>query len=203
VNKLTEPEPATDLTTTHPGSHQMTDKGKVKGKSTCAGKGVRFDMLLGGDKNKARTARAFRSERGAVYCSISGMNDQSSEVSGMGEINERGLGGPEYRHGGSSSKDGEGESGIGAIDPEDAKRKAQMSRDGTNSTEAKQPSTKYSRDIVQQRYRRALVKDPQSYSLTTTTIAQQAEAESNFIGSAYFYHMTMRQVSNSKAPQAF
>lgn len=146
----------------------MADKDKGKEKESWPAKSVRFDMNLGGDKNKARAAMNFKSEKGRNDRPMSGMDDQSSEMSGMGRM-----------------------------DSKDAKLYYQMGLEDANATQAKQPSTKHSRDIVQQRYRKALAKDPQSYSLTTTTVPQQAEAESNFVGSAYFFNMTMPQVSKS------
>jgi hypothetical protein len=175
----------------------MADKDKGKEKESWPAKSVRFDMNLGGDKNKARAAMNFKSEKGRNDRPMSGMDDQSSEMSGMGGNNYRGLGGPDYRHRGSSSKGGNDERGMGRMDSKDAKLYYQMGLEDANATQAKQPSTKHSRDIVQQRYRKALAKDPQSYSLTTTTVPQQAEAESNFVGSAYFFNMTMPQVSKS------
>jgi hypothetical protein len=175
----------------------MADKGKGKEKERWPAKSVRFDMNLGGDKNKARAAMSFKGEMRRNDSPMSGMDDQSSDMSGMGGNIYRGLGGPDYRHKGSSSKGGNDERGMGRMDPKDAKIYSQMGVEGANTTQAKQPSTKHSRDIVEQRYRKALAKDPQSYSLTTTTVPQQAEAESNFVGSAYFFNMTMPQVSKS------
>jgi hypothetical protein len=175
----------------------MADKGKGKEEERWPAKSVRFDMNLGGDKNKARAAMSFQNETGRNDSPISEMDDRSSEMSGMGGNNYRGLGGPDYRHRGSRSKGGNDERAMGRMDPNDAKFNYQMGLEGANTAQAKQPSTKHSRDIVEQRYRKALAKDPQSYSLTTTTVPQQAEAESNFVGSAYFFNMTMPQVSKS------
>ncbi|KAE9381582.1 hypothetical protein N431DRAFT_458158 [Stipitochalara longipes BDJ] len=59
------------------------------------------------------------------------------------------------------------------------------------------PSTKYSRDTVKQRYKKALVKNPESYSISATTIQQQAAQESNFIGSAFFYNLNIYQVQDT------
>ena len=44
-------------------------------------------------------------------------------------------------------------------------------------------------------YKKALAKDQASYSLSATTVEQQAAKESNFVGSAYFMDMSLKNVS--------
>jgi hypothetical protein len=57
-----------------------------------------------------------------------------------------------------------------------------------------QPATAPNKDNVQRRINKSIAADPYSFSLETTTIPQQAAQESNFIGSAYFYNLSINQV---------
>jgi hypothetical protein len=52
-----------------------------------------------------------------------------------------------------------------------------------------------SKKTVKHAYKHTLAADPSSYSLAATTVQQQSEKESNFIGDAFFFQMHLPPVS--------
>ncbi len=50
---------------------------------------------------------------------------------------------------------------------------------------------------VQSKINKLIADDPASYSLQTTTVPEQANKEANFIGSAWFYNLSINQVRTS------
>jgi hypothetical protein len=55
-------------------------------------------------------------------------------------------------------------------------------------------ATASSMDSFQIKSDKSVAADPMSYSMQTTTIPEQASKESNFIGSAWFYNLSINQV---------
>jgi hypothetical protein len=75
------------------------------------------------------------------------------------------------------------------------KRSSMGSMSGlTTPREQGTPAMHCIKDTIQNRINNSIVADPSSYVLQTTTVPQQARKESNFIGSAYHYHLANSQV---------
>ena len=163
--------------------NKMADKGK--GKSYWPFKKAKndFDGTVTKDEKKMSGARNDEGETGVIIAGdMEGVSYEGSRMEGLGERSNPGsLGRAKHEAIGNSGLEGPRYRNRAILEMEDAL----MNRSR---------STRHSRDIVEQRSEKTLAEDPQSYSLSVTTIQQQAMKESNFIGSAFFYNLNLYEV---------
>ena len=160
----------------------MADKGK--GKSYWPFKKLKLDSNITSTRNEETSGST------NIYSNMGGKNSRRTEEASLGSSGRGGSGE-------SSGTTSIGRAKYGAVDgpgPEARQQSTDAILDIQDAIMQDVPSTKYSRDTVEQRYQKTLEKDPETYCVTMTTVQQQAAQESNFIGSACFFNLNLYQV---------